>query len=51
MLFSYNSLEIPRFDDIELIFKNLIFTRLILELSAKETLERLVKKVGTPGDK
>ena len=50
MLFSYNSLLIPRVDNIELVFKNLIFTRLILELGAKETLERLMKKVGTHGD-
>ena len=50
MLFPYNSLVISRVYNIELVFKNLLFTGLIPELGAKETLERLVRKVGTHGD-
>lgn len=50
MLLSYNFLLILRVDDMKLIFKNLDFTRFILELEAKETLEWLVEKVGTCKD-
>ena len=46
VLLSYNFLLILRVDDMKLIFKNLDFTRLILELEAKETLGWLVETVG-----
>ena len=50
MLLAYNFLVILRINNIELVVSDLFFTRFILELSAKETLERLMKKVGTHGD-
>lgn len=50
MLLFYNVLLVLRVDYMKLIFKSLDFTRLILEVGAKETLEWLVEKVGTCKD-
>ena len=47
MLPAYYFLVVLCVNNIELIVQKFLFTRFILELSAKETLERLVKKVGT----
>ena len=46
VFFSYHCFLVTRADNVELIFKDLHFTRFILKLGSKKTLEWLVKKVG-----
>lgn len=47
MLFSHNFLWIVPVDDVKLTIKDLLLTRLVLDKGAKESLKRLVEKVGT----